>query len=67
MNWLKTWRLSDRVWGINVFMWLAIHSVVKSDLLTPGCILNVWRQSHFSVLQQAGLLRIVPRSRLWLL
>ena len=26
---------------------------------------NVWRQSHFSVRQQAGLLRIVPRSRVW--
>ena len=51
MNWLKTWRHSDSVWGINVFMWLAIHLAVKSGLLTPARILNVWRQSHFSVLQ----------------
>ena len=42
-----------------------IHSEVKSALPTPARILNVWRQSHFSVLQQAGLLRIVPRSRVW--
>ena len=41
MNWLKTWRHSDNVWGMNEFMWSAIHSAVKSALPTPAHILNV--------------------------
>ncbi|GIT71277.1 MAG: hypothetical protein Ct9H300mP28_10910 [Pseudomonadota bacterium] len=59
------WRHSDRFWGHQ-----RIHVVGHSlgGQIGPAyarTILNVWRQSHFSVLQQAGLLRIVPRSRVW--